>query len=88
MILTAKFHSLHAKESESEILEKPESGVGVGNFVKAESESGVGNLGKVGVGVGYFTSGSATLVSISVALSTKKLSTLYDLTSLPFSSLS
>jgi len=32
LILTAKFHSLHAKESESEILEKPESGVGVGNF--------------------------------------------------------
>jgi len=62
--------------------------IGNGNFVKAESESGVGNLGKVGVGVGYFTSGSATLVSISVALSTKKLSTLYDLTSLPFSSLS
>ena len=28
---------------------------------KSESESGVGNFGKVGVGVGYFTSDSAIL---------------------------
>jgi len=28
-------------------------------------QSGVGNFGKVGVGVGYFTSDSATLVSTS-----------------------
>ena len=49
LILTVKFHSLYVKESESEILESP--------------ESGVGNFGKVGVGVGvrYFTSNSAAL---------------------------
>jgi len=38
LIVTAKFHSLYVKQSEreSEILERPESGVG--NFGKAESE--------------------------------------------------
>jgi len=38
---------------EPEILERPETGVGVGKFGKAESDSGVGvgNFGKVGVGV-------------------------------------
>ena len=45
LILTAKFNSLYVKESESR--------VGVGNFGKSESEPGVG--------VGYFTSDSATL---------------------------
>jgi len=39
---------LYVKESELEILER--------------SESGVGNFGKVGVGVGYFTSDPSTLV--------------------------
>jgi len=34
------------------------SGVGVGNFGKSE----IGNFGKEGVGVGYFTSGSAALL--------------------------
>jgi len=32
------------------------------NFILLDSESGVGNFGKVGVGVGHFTSDSATLV--------------------------
>jgi len=45
-MLTAKLYSLSVKESESEILER--------------SESGVGNFGKVGVG--YFTPDSATLL--------------------------
>ena len=51
--LTAKIHSLYLKESELEILER--------------SESGVGNFGKVGVGVwvGCFTSNSATLLLTS-----------------------
>ena len=51
LILTAKFHSLFVMEPE--ILERPETGVGVGKFGKAESDSGVGvgNFGKVGVGV-------------------------------------
>jgi len=53
LILTAKFHSLYVKESESEILERSE--LGVGNFAKSES----------GIGVGYFTSDSATLVVTS-----------------------
>ena len=34
LILTAKFHFLYVKESEWEILERSESGVGVGNFGK------------------------------------------------------
>jgi len=50
LILTAKFHSLYVKESESENLER--SGVGVGNFGKSES----------GVEVRYFTYDSATLI--------------------------
>jgi len=45
-ILTAQLHSLYVKESK--ILER--SGVGNGNF------------GKVGVGVGYFTSNFAAVV--------------------------
>jgi len=52
LILTDKFHSFYVKESE----------VGVGNLGKAESGVEVGKFGKVGVGVGYFTSDSATLV--------------------------
>jgi len=44
---TAKLHSCYAKESE----------LGVGSFRKA----GVGDFGKVVVGVGNFTSDSATL---------------------------
>ena len=62
LILTAKCHSFDV-ESES----------GVGNFGKGgvgnigKSESGFGNFGKGGVevGVGYFTSNSATLVEVS-----------------------
>ena len=54
LILAAKFHSLYIKESE--ILER--------------SDSGVGNFGKVGVGVGYFISDSATLVDTQKKLST------------------
>jgi len=52
LILTAKFLSLYVEESEweseSEILER--------------SELGVGNFGKVGVEVGYFTSNPTTLI--------------------------
>jgi len=64
LILTVKLHSLYVKEPESEILERPESGVGVENFGKSELGVGVGNFGTVGVGfgVGYFTSDSATLL--------------------------
>ena len=47
-LLTVKLHSLYVKESESEILER--------------SESGGENFGKVGVGVGHFTFDSATLI--------------------------
>jgi len=50
LILTANFHSLYVKESES----------AVGNFGKVGV--GVGNFGKVGVGVG--ASDSATLPQI------------------------
>jgi len=58
LILTAKFHSLYVKESKSEILERSEYGS------RKFWEVGVGNFGKVGVGVGvgYCTSDSATLV--------------------------
>ena len=36
------------------------------------SESGVGNFGKSGAGVGYFTSGSATLVGSNVFINPKR----------------
>ena len=49
-LLTVKLHFLYVEELEWEILERTVSGVGVGNS------------GKVGVGVGYFTSDSATLM--------------------------
>jgi len=41
-----------------EILERSELAVGVGNFGKSR----IGNFGNVGIGVGYFTADSATLV--------------------------
>ena len=68
--LTAKFHYLYAKKSESgvEVGNFGKAGVGVGYFGRSVLESGVGvgNFGKVGVGVGYFTSDSATLYSTRI----------------------